>query len=177
MNKALVIVDVQADFLPGGSLGVDGGHQIVPSIVKLAQSGNYAEIIASRDWHPYDHCSFSDRGGEWPPHCIQGTPGAEIDDEILDLAPVIISKAMSRDEDAYSAFEGTPDLTVLLKNLGTDQVDIVGLATDVCVRATALSAMEHGLITSVILEGTRPVTTTTGMRAVANMVAAGVKVA
>lgn len=156
-TDALLLVDVQRDFLPGGSLAVPDGDAIVPVLAecveKFAESGK--PIFASRDWHPPGHCSFEEQGGPWPPHCIADTPGAEIhpDLELPDDA-TIISKATTRDKDAYSAFDGT-DLDARLKKLGTKRIFIGGLATDVCVLNTARDALKLGYETVLLEDGMR----------------------
>ena len=109
-NEALLIVDVQLDFLPGGALAVPDGDSVIPVLAACAKafSSRDLTVIASRDWHPPDHCSFEQQGGPWPPHCVAGTPGAELHQD-LDLPPdaIIVDKATTREKDCYSAFEGT----------------------------------------------------------------------
>lgn len=177
--KALLIVDVQNDFLPGGALGVEGGYEIVPRIMDLARKGEYRHILASRDYHPLNHCSFRRQGGPWPDHCVRMTEGAWLDRDILDLSPIVVTKGGDPEQEAYSAFEGSVDakerdLATFLRREGIDHIDVVGLATDYCVKATAMDAARTGITTYVRLECTRPVDVVTGMQAVAEMQDAGV---
>ena len=158
-HDALVIVDLQNDFLPGGALGVPDGDAVIPAlnicIDKFKQAG--APIFATRDWHPGDHCSFRARGGPWPPHCIADSRGAafaatlKLPDDVI-----VVSKASSADADAYSGFDHT-DLAAQLAARACRRVFIAGLATDYCVRATALDALREGLQTVVLEDGVRPV--------------------
>ncbi len=158
-RAALMIVDLQNDFCPGGALPVAGGHDIVPVVNELASAFQRAgrPVIATQDWHPPDHVSFQARGGPWPPHCVQGTPGAELH-PLLRREPIthIVRKAYRRDEEAYSAFQGT-GLTDLLRALGVEEVYVCGLAMDVCVNFTALDAARAGFRTTILEDATRPV--------------------
>jgi len=142
--RALVIVDFQNDFTPGGALGVPDGDAIAARIDQLARSGEYELVVATRDWHPPDHGSFSAQGGPWPEHCVQGTPGAELhpalDRQIVD---VVVDKGQDPATDGYSGFEAT-DLEHLLRERAIDHVTVVGLATDYCVKNTALAALRNG---------------------------------
>jgi nicotinamidase/pyrazinamidase len=144
MATALVIVDFQNDFTPGGALAVPQGDEIAERLNALAASGDYDLVVATRDWHPPDHGSFTDRGGIWPAHCVAGTPGAELHDA-LDTArvDVIVDKGRDPSTEGYSGFDGT-DLATLLRDRGIDHVTVAGLATDYCVRATALDALREG---------------------------------
>jgi len=140
-TDALIMVDVQNDFCPGGALAVREGNLVVKPL-NFAQKF-FRHIFATRDWHPEDHCSFMGRGGPWPPHCIQNTRGARFHPD-LEIPPAwVISKAFEKDKDAYSGFQGT-DLEARLKREGTKRVFVGGLATDYCVRATALDALNAG---------------------------------
>jgi nicotinamidase/pyrazinamidase len=146
-GDALLVVDVQNDFLPGGALGITGGDAIVPPLNRLL--GAWRErglpVFLSRDWHPAGHCSFALQGGPWPDHCVAGTFGAEFSRQ-LQIAPtdVVISKATRVDKDAYSALDGTP-LAEALRGRGITRLFIGGLATDYCVRATGIDARAAGL--------------------------------
>jgi nicotinamidase/pyrazinamidase len=144
MARALIIVDFQNDFTPGGALAVEGGDAIAGRINALARDGGYELVIATRDWHPPDHASFAEQGGPWPVHCVQGSEGAELhpalDDDRVDL---VVDTGYERDMEGYSGFEGT-DLEETLRESGIDELTVVGLATDYCVRATALEALERG---------------------------------
>jgi len=157
-RDALVVVDVQHDFLPGGALGVPDGDRVLEPIGRLLRAAREggATIVASRDWHPPDHVSFGARGGPWPPHCVAGTHGAEIHPS-LDLADAtVLDKATTSDVDAYSAFDGT-GLLERLRAAGVERAVVCGLATDYCVRATALDALDGGLAVAVATDGVAPV--------------------
>jgi nicotinamidase/pyrazinamidase len=141
---ALIIVDFQVDFTPGGALAVREGDQIAERIDALARSGDYTLVVATRDWHPGDHGSFVAQGGPWPEHCVQGTPGAELHPQLdPTLVDVIVDKGHDPATEGYSAFEET-GLEGLLRERGIERVTIVGLATDYCVKNTALDALRHG---------------------------------
>ena len=145
MGRALVVVDFQNDFAaPDGALSVAGGDALAPRINELMRSGDYDLVVATRDWHPSDHGSFAERGGIWPVHCVQDTDGARLHPE-LDAAAidVIVDKGQDPGTDGYSGFDGT-NLAELLRERGIDQVTVVGLATDYCVKHTALEAMQAG---------------------------------
>ena len=177
-EDALILVDVQHDFCPGGKLAVDEGHEVVDVLnawIERAREGG-AVIVASRDWHPEGHVSFEAQGGEWPEHCVQGTEGAELHSELaLPDDAILVSKGNVRERDNYSAFEGT-GLAPVLGERGVRRVWIGGLAQDVCVKATALDSVKHGFRTSVILDATRPVTSEGGREAIRAMREAGVAI-
>ncbi len=158
-GDALVLVDVQNDFLPSGALAVPRGDEVVAplnrSIGEFERQG--LPIFATRDWHPRDHCSFRAQGGPWPPHCIAGSQGAEFAARLqLPHDVHIISKATRPDTDAYSGFQGT-DLAQQLRRLACTRVFIGGLATDYCVRATALDALAAGFEVVVLVDAVRAV--------------------
>jgi len=143
-GDALLIVDVQNDFLPGGSLAVPHGDEVVPVLNRYLET--FAEqnlpVYATRDWHPPRHCSFREQGGPWPPHCIAGTNGAAFAAALqLPPAAVIISKATTVEQDAYSGFQGT-DLHVRLHAAGIRRLFVGGLATDYCVLNTVRDALK-----------------------------------
>ncbi|MCI0331372.1 MAG: nicotinamidase [candidate division Zixibacteria bacterium] len=140
-TDALIMVDVQNDFCPGGALAVREGDQVV-KLLNHAQK-LFRHIFATRDWHPEDHSSFMGRGGPWPPHCIQNTYGAKFHPDLEISRAWVISKATERDKDAYSGFQET-DLEARLKREGIKRVFVGGLATDYCVRDTALDALAAG---------------------------------
>ncbi len=158
-RAALIVVDLQNDFCPGGALAVPEGDRIVPLVNSLAQAFARAgrPVVATQDWHPPDHVSFRERGGPWPPHCVQGTSGADLHPE-LRREPIthIVRKAYRSDQEAYSGFQGT-GLAELLRGLGVEEVYVCGLATDYCVHATALDASRAGFRTAVVEDATRPV--------------------
>src|SRR5262249_8203398 len=158
-GDALLVVDVQNDFCPGGALAVSQGHEVVPVLNKwiAAAAGAGIPIFATRDWHPADHVSLSHRGGPWPRHCIQNTRGADFHPELRFPADVhIINKADDPDMDAYSGFGGT-DLAERLRKAGVRRVWIGGLTQDYCVRETALDAIREGFEVHVIVSATRAV--------------------
>ena len=144
MPEALVIVDFQNDFTPGGALAVPDGDAVGERLNALAASGDYDLVVATRDWHPPDHGSFAAQGGIWPVHCVADTPGAELH-PALDArrVDVVVDKGRDPATEGYSGFDGT-DLAALLRERGIDRVTVAGLATDYCVRATALDALREG---------------------------------
>jgi len=143
--EALLIVDFQNDFTPGGALAVPDGDRIAGRVRELAGSGRFDLVIATRDWHPTDHHSFVEQGGPWPPHCVQGTPGAELHDAVpRDRVDVVIDKGREPGLEGYSGFEAT-ELERVLRDRGVDRLTVVGLATDYCVKHTSLDALRLGL--------------------------------
>ncbi|HYA37002.1 MAG TPA: nicotinamidase [Candidatus Methylomirabilis sp.] len=145
-TDALIVVDVQNDFLPGGSLAVPEGDRVVPVLNRYVEifAARALPVYATRDWHPTNHCSFAAQGGPWPPHCVAGSTGAAFAPGLkLPTQITIISKATAIDQDAYSGFEGT-DLDARLKALGVRRVFVGGLATDYCVLNTVRDARRHG---------------------------------
>lgn len=154
---ALLVVDVQNDFLPGGALAVPRGDAVLPVlkrwIGRFVRAGQ--PVFASRDWHPPDHCSFQAQGGPWPPHCIAGTPGAAFALELPGDA-VIVSKAQRADEEAYSAFGGTT-LAGQLRERGVRRLFVGGLATDYCVLHTVRDALAEGFAVLLLEAAVRPV--------------------
>jgi nicotinamidase/pyrazinamidase len=141
-GDALIVVDVQNDFLPGGSLAVPHGDEVIPVLnryIPLFRARDLP-VIATRDWHPANHCSFRERGGIWPPHCIAGTPGAQFARDLrLPPETLIVSKGTDPGKEAYSGFQGT-DLAERLHRLNITRLFVGGLATDYCV----LSTVEDG---------------------------------
>ena len=178
MGHALIIVDFQNDFTPGGALAVTEGNAIAGRVNELAASGEFDLVVATRDWHPPDHGSFAEQGGPWPPHCVQGTEGAELFPG-LDRTRVeaVIDKGQAVDADGYSAFEAT-ELERLLRDRDIDRLTVVGLATDYCVKNTAIGGAELGFQVTVDPAGVRPVEVEPGdgERAFEAMRAAGVSV-
>jgi nicotinamidase/pyrazinamidase len=174
---ALIIVDLQNDFLPGGSLGVPRGDEVVAPIQQLIDlyQTHGLPIVASRDWHPEGHCSFTAQGGPWPIHCVAGSHGAAFSAALpLEQVATVISKATTVEKDAYSAFNGT-DLAEQLRARGVQRVTVCGLATDYCVLNTARDALENGFATLLVLDAIRAVDVHPGdgVRAIATMEAAG----
>ena len=134
-GDALIVTDVQNDFLPGGSLAVPHGDEVIPILNRYINLFHSKElpIFATRDWHPANHCSFIEQGGPWVPHCMAGTSGASFSPLLkLPYDVVIVSKATKLEKDAYSTFEGT-ELDPLLHSLGVHRIIIGGLATDYCI--------------------------------------------
>jgi nicotinamidase/pyrazinamidase len=177
--RALLIVDFQNDFTPGGALAVPDGDAIAARVDELARSGGYDLVVATRDWHPPDHGSFAAQGGPWPVHCVQGTPGAELH-PALDraLVDVVIDKGQDPDANGYSGFEAT-GLGELLRERGIDELTITGLATDYCVLNTALDALREGFAVTVEEAAVRAVELRPGdgQRALAQVRSAGGAVA
>lgn len=175
-GDALLVVDVQVDFCPGGSLAIEGGDRVVPVLNRWLEAAQRAgvPVFASRDWHPPGHVSFQERGGPWPAHCVQDTPGAAFHPQLALPATVrVITKGDRPDVDQYSAFDGT-DLERQLRGAEVRRVWIGGLAQDVCVKATALDSARAGFATRVLLEATRPVDRQSGQRALEELRRAGV---
>ena len=180
-----MIVDVQNDFCEGGSLAVAGGAATAAAISEYltAEGPTYAHVIASRDYHidPGSHFSASpDFSRSWPPHCVAGSTGAQFHPD-FDTSAVDAVFSKGAHEAAYSAFEGTDDagtpLATWLREHGVDELDVVGIATDYCVRATALDAVKQGFATRVLLRFTAGVDPLTTHEALDEMRAAGVDLA
>jgi nicotinamidase/pyrazinamidase len=158
-GDALLLVDVQVDFMPGGALGVRNGDAVIAplnaAIARFRAAG--LPVYASRDWHPPDHCSFVAQGGPWPVHCVAESPGAGFA-PALALPPDVrlVSKATEVERDAYSAFDGT-DLDARLRDDGVRRLFIGGLATDYCVRWTVQDALANGYEVVVLRDAVRPV--------------------
>lgn len=176
-GDVLLIVDVQNDFCPGGALAVNKGDEVIPVLNRWIDEAQRlgVTVYASRDWHPAGHISFKERGGPWPPHCIQGTAGAAFHPDLkLPANAYLISKAQDPDEDSYSAFGGT-NLAERLRRSGTKKLWIGGLTQDYCVRETSLDALREGFEVHVIVDGTRAVNVhpDDGRRALADIQRAG----
>lgn len=180
--KALVLVDIQNDFCPGGALAVLEGDAVVPVANKLTEA--FDLVVATQDWHPADHSSFAENGGIWPPHCVQGSRGAEF---VVGLetgkVEHVFQKGVAQAVDSYSGFfdndhQRATGLGDYLKERGVDEVYVCGLATDYCVKFTALDARQLGFKTYLIEDASRGVDVQPGdtLRAVAEMQAAGVEV-
>ena len=167
-SVALLIVDVQRDFLPGGALAVPLGDEVVPVLSRVAAAFAAANrpVIASRDWHPADHCSFAAQGGPWPPHCVAGTDGAALDPGLhLPGGARIVDKATTADRDAYSAFEGT-DLHDWLGKRQVVRLVVGGLATEYCVLSTARDALSLGYEVSLLTDAVRAIDPVAGQKAI-----------
>lgn len=164
-GDALLIVDPQYDFLPGGSLAIADGHKILPVLndwIKAAQKAGIP-IIISRDWHPAHHKSFKERGGPWPSHCVQNTHGAKFHKDLkFPNNAIIVNKAFNADKDAYSALEGVTDtegvpLPEKLRQLKIKRLWIGGLAFDYCVQFSSLDARKSGFEVRIILPATKAI--------------------
>jgi len=159
-NTALVLVDIQNDFCPGGALAVNEGDLIVPIVNRLMRA--FPMVISTQDWHPEHHISFSERGGPWPPHCVRGTKGAELHPE-LETGSIkhYFRKASSPDKDDYSEFAGKDSegqsLDALLKSERIQTIYVVGLATDYCVLETVLDGLRYGYEVYVVTDAVRAV--------------------
>lgn len=190
--KVLLIVDVQNDFCPGGSMGVEDGEKVVPTINRLMEAGDYDLVIATRDFHPADHKSFAENHSDhlpgdlislngvsqilWNAHCVQGTAGADLHPDLLTkYIDHIVFKGGDAEVDSYSAFfdNARKNKTVLhgllqeeARKTGVEladiSIDVCGLALDYCVKFSALDAAELGFNTSLILDATRAVNLTEG---------------
>lgn len=158
-EEALLVTDVQVDFLPGGSLPVPHGDEVVPVLNRYMEAARRkgVPIFVTRDWHPERHCSFRAQGGPWPPHCIAGSPGAEFAPG-LKLPPeaALVSKATREDAEAYSSFSGT-DLAQRLHKLGVKRVLVGGLTTDYCVLNTVRDARAAGFEVRFLTDAIRAV--------------------
>jgi nicotinamidase/pyrazinamidase len=163
-TDALVIVDVQNDFLPGGSLAVAEGERIIAPLNRVAAAFAEARqpVIATRDWHPVDHCSFAQQGGAWPIHCVGGTSGAAFPPGLqLPAKVTVISKAWTPTRDAYSGFDGTA-LGELLRRMRITRIYVGGLATDYCVLSTVRDALQLGFEVVLLVDCIRAVNVSPG---------------
>ena len=175
MAEALIVVDVQNDFCPGGALAVPEGDQVIEPLHRLADQVDV--VVATRDWHPPDHHSFEPHGGPWPVHCVRRTEGAELH-PALDRRRIdkVVDAGAVAGTEGFDKFEDT-DLEEYLRGAGVDRVHVGGLALDYCVMQTALSARRHGFDTVVHLDATRAVEVEPGdgERTIEELRAAGVE--
>lgn len=172
-NRALIVIDVQNDFLPGGALPVPKGDEVIPVINRLLKLP-FEHVIATRDFHPPNHASFASTWGKkvgeriliqgqeqilWPDHCVQGTKGAEFSSELdrTHFEKVVYNKGTNQDVDSYSAFVNETGLTNYLRAMGANELYFVGLATDYCVLHSVLDALKDGFICYLVQEGCRGV--------------------
>lgn len=190
-DAALIVVDVQNDFCPGGALGVADGDTVVPVLNEWIEAFHEAgrPVVYTQDWHPAGHASFTDQGGIWPVHCVQHTEGAAFHPYLI-VDGYVFRKAFERELEGYSGFDGRlathpddsdeqrPGLAEWLKSKGVRKVYVGGLTTDYCVRATVLDARENGFEAVFIADGSRAVNREAGdeERAVGDMRAAGATV-
>jgi nicotinamidase/pyrazinamidase len=176
--RALLIIDFQNDFTAGGALAVPDGDAIADRVNELIDSGDFDLVVATRDWHPPDHASFEAQGGPWPPHCVQGTHGAELYPALpRDRIDAVVDAGYERDLEGYSGFEQT-DLAAVLRGADVDDVTVVGLATDYCVKQTAADALREGFRVTVDRDGVRGIDVEPGdsERALEELRAAGAEV-
>lgn len=179
-KKALIVVDVQNDFCPGGSLAVAGGNEVVAPLNKLIKEflDRGEPVFKTRDWHPTTARHFAKHGGVWPVHCVQNTSGAEFHPDLSDDPRItIISKGVDENADGYSGFDGT-NLAQVLRDQGIEEVWVGGLATDYCVKHTVLDARREGFAVKALAEAMRPVNLKPidGAEAIAEMRAAGAEI-
>ena len=163
-DDALIIVDVQNDFLPGGALAVNNGDAVVPVINECIRHFTAKElpIFATGDWHPADHCSFVENGGQWPKHCVADSLGAQFAENLeLPDDVSIVHKGTDIDKEAYSGFQGT-DLAEQLHAKGVKRVIIGGLATDYCVLNTVNDALVNGFDVVLLTHAIRAVDLNSG---------------
>ena len=158
-GDALLVVDVQRDFLPGGALGVEHGDEVIERLngYMEAFATRRLPIILTRDWHPADHCSFLAEGGRWPSHCVQDSPGASWPEGLrIPSTAHIISKGTQSHAEAYSGFSGT-SLLAVPRELNVRRVFVGGLATDYCVHATVIDARANAFDVVVLTDAVRAV--------------------
>jgi nicotinamidase/pyrazinamidase len=181
-KDALVIVDVQNDFCPGGALAVADGDKVVPALNRYIErfEKSALPIFATRDWHPEKTKHFKAYGGLWPPHCIQGTKGAEFRPDLkLPSSTVVVSAGTAADEEGYSGFDGRDErgsaLTDLLRRSGVERIFVGGLATDYCVKHTVLDGLKQGFKVVWLEDASRAVNLLPddGVRAIDEMLGAG----
>ncbi|HEV2915473.1 MAG TPA: nicotinamidase [Pyrinomonadaceae bacterium] len=179
-KRALIIVDVQNDFCPGGALAVAHGDEVIAPLNALAREflARGDLVIKSRDWHPARTKHFAAYGGTWPVHCVQGTRGAEFHPDLIDDPRITIVSKAQQDADEYSAFDGT-GLAALLHGSGVEEVWVGGLATDYCVKHTVLDALGEGFKVRAVADAMRPVELEPGdgERAIEEMRQAGGEIA
>ncbi|MBN2800996.1 MAG: bifunctional nicotinamidase/pyrazinamidase [Deltaproteobacteria bacterium] len=176
-GEALLLVDLQPDFCPGGALAVPEGDQVIAVANRLAEGA--PRVVATQDWHPPGHSSFAAQGGPWPDHCVQGTPGAQLHPGLTTRPEVVIQKGAAHGADSYSGFAdedgGDTGLDAWLRGRGVERLVVLGLATDYCVRATVIDALARGYAVRVVTDGCRGVDAVPGdsARALAELGAAG----
>ena len=184
-QTALLVVDVQVDFCPGGALAVPEGNEVVPTL-NLYLEFFYSKdspTFATRDWHPAQTSHFKEFGGVWPKHCVQNTPGARLHPDLkLDTKTIFLSKGMDPQKDSYSAFQALDrkgkDLLRYLSEMGIKRICVGGLATDYCVKASVLDAVHAGLQVYLLVDAIKGVNLNPGdsLKAIEEMREAGVKI-
>ena len=163
-NDALIVTDIQNDFLPGGALPVTEGDQVIPVLNEYISFFRNAglKIFATRDWHPVNHVSFKEQGGQWPPHCIQNSDGAKFSPLLkLPNNVTVISKATDPAKEAYSSFDGT-ELAEALKTAKISRIFVGGLTTDYCVKYTVLDGLKLGLKAVFLADASRGINVNPG---------------
>jgi len=158
-TDGLIVVDIQRDFCPGGTLAVPQGDEIIDVVNRIIKKAEEAGsvIVYTRDWHPENHLSFKAYGGIWPPHCVQWTPGAEFHPQLyLSEKGIILDKGTHPEFEAYSGFQGT-GLHQIFKDRGVNRVFVVGLATDYCVKETVVDALRYRYETFVVADAVKGV--------------------
>jgi len=178
-RDALIVVDLQPDFMPGGPLAVAEGDLIAAPIGRLA--GRFSTVIATQDWHPAGHVSFAERGGPWPPHCVAGSKGAAVDPALPDeLVTLKLRKGTGLDVDSYSGFRDdagqATGLAGYLRERGVERIYVCGLARDFCVRATAVDGAREGFRVAVVDDLTRAVDPASRARVDAELAEARVEI-
>lgn len=176
-TDALIIVDMQNDFMPGGALPVPNALSIIPAINRYIELFEKAKavVVATRDWHPPNHISFNTRGGPWPPHCIQNTWGAQFHKDLkLPRDTIVISKAFKEDKEAYSGFEDT-ELDATLRQRGVRRIFVAGVATEYCVKATAEDGLRLGYQVFILEDAVKGINSPPGSeeRAINNLIDRG----
>lgn len=164
-KSALILVDIQNDFCPGGALAVSHGNEVVEVVNQMMPL--FPFVAATQDWHPANHISFQEQGGIWNPHCIQNTPGAELHPQLNQReVDDYFHKAFTPEADAYSGFEGVnrkgEALDEALKEKGIEAIYVTGLATDYCVKATTLDGLKNGYKVFVVTDAVRAVNVNEG---------------
>jgi len=180
MKKALIVVDVQNDFCPGGSLAVSHGDEVIAPLNKLMKEflDRGEAVYKTRDWHPEKTKHFATYGGTWPVHCVQNTGGAEFHPDLLnDPRITVISKGIDETADGYSGFDGT-QLAQLLRDEGVEEIWVGGLATDYCVKQTVVDGISNGFKVKALADTMRPVNVNPedGNKALDEMAAAGAEI-
>lgn len=178
-RRALIVVDVQNDFCPGGALAVERGDEVVAPLNKLIEEflERGEPVFKSRDWHPEKTKHFAAYGGTWPVHCVQNTKGAEFHPQLIDDMHIrVVSKGLG-DTDCYSAFDET-DLALQLRRLGVEELWVGGLATDYCVKSTVLDGLREGFRVKALADAMRPVNLNPqdGAQAIEDMRSAGAEI-
>ena len=177
-KKALLVVDLQNDFCPGGALGVREGDEIIPTVNKYVDlfQRNQLLIFVSRDWHPENSKHFNESGGPWPPHCIQNSWGAKFHSDFqLPKKAIVLSKGTNPDLDGYSVFEARDlddmPFSRLLEDMEVEELYIAGIATDYCVKMTSLDAFKYGLTVNILIDAIKGVDKEDSQRAIDEIVA------